>query len=330
MGNNRFEEYYDVEVKRQYKKIDVLVLYKDNQGQEYALIIEDKTNTSEHSNQIERYKAVIKEDFKNAIINVAYVKTGIIYDVDFRVIVKAFVVELIDILNVIKKYASEESSEILLDYYNCILAINEERENIINLINNGQYSKALEHEYGQYIFLDKVFNNRTKGTKLGKYYIDAENNPEVYIDEIYAGSNLDGTPWTQYCFWGKEYPEQIKNSNEIEYHYLFWRIDHQWEKVGDDQYVPKYYIALRHYDQNAHSKDERLNERKREVYRKFREKADEYTLNNTDIFEQIGVRENYKESDLLFIPVNNILNMNFEDVKQLLLDITKSMKEVIK
>ena len=43
----------EIEIKRQVKKIDVLVLLKKSKK---AYIIEDKTYTSEHSDQINKYK----------------------------------------------------------------------------------------------------------------------------------------------------------------------------------------------------------------------------------------------------------------------------------
>ena len=49
LGENKLSHYDKVTVKRQYNRIDVLVLYESDNNK-YALIIEDKTNTSEHSN----------------------------------------------------------------------------------------------------------------------------------------------------------------------------------------------------------------------------------------------------------------------------------------
>ena len=45
LGDDKQEEYYDVELRCQYEKIDVLVMFKDSLGKQHALIIEDKTNT---------------------------------------------------------------------------------------------------------------------------------------------------------------------------------------------------------------------------------------------------------------------------------------------
>ena len=64
----------EVEIKRQYKKIDVLVLLKKSKK---AYIIEDKTNTFE-SNQITRYKEELEKDakIKENNIKTVYFKTG--------------------------------------------------------------------------------------------------------------------------------------------------------------------------------------------------------------------------------------------------------------
>ena len=56
LGEHKKDIYKEVKVKKQFNKIDVLVLFKDNQDNQYALIIEDKTNTSEHNEQIKKYR----------------------------------------------------------------------------------------------------------------------------------------------------------------------------------------------------------------------------------------------------------------------------------
>jgi hypothetical protein len=48
-----------LEVRRQYKDIDILVLANDD----LALLIEDKTDTGERSDQLRRYLDVIRHDF---------------------------------------------------------------------------------------------------------------------------------------------------------------------------------------------------------------------------------------------------------------------------
>ena len=63
-----------VEVGRQWKNIDIWVEI----NHDTILIIEDKTNTSIHDNQLDRYRAIIEEEYKGKrnIQLFSYVKTG--------------------------------------------------------------------------------------------------------------------------------------------------------------------------------------------------------------------------------------------------------------
>ena len=59
---------------RQWANIDIWAEIND----EYIIIIEDKVNTSEHDNQLERYKKIVKEEYGNNIKPVfIYIKTGL-------------------------------------------------------------------------------------------------------------------------------------------------------------------------------------------------------------------------------------------------------------
>ena len=78
LGENKKDIYKEVKVLKQFNRIDVLVLFKDNQDNQYALIIEDKTNTSEHNEQIEKYKNQLN-DPKMKILDIKiYQKTRFI------------------------------------------------------------------------------------------------------------------------------------------------------------------------------------------------------------------------------------------------------------
>ena len=326
LGKNRPDKYFNVQVKRQYKKIDVLILFNDC----YALIVEDKTNTSEHGDQIARYKKLMNDEYPDRQILTAYVKTGIIYDDDARIIYKAdTVVTLEDLLTALKPYGESAQSDILKDYLEYISTIYAKRVQLRTEIESGNYEHALRTEYGQFSFLDQVFHNRTKGVAVGKYYV-AEDKPDlVYEDFVYSGTNNSGAPWTQFCFWAKKYPLQLTDKGIYEYQYLFWRIDCNWvradKKDPDSAYVPEYYIALRHYDENAKVND-KTRERKREAYQVFRERCVNFEEKYPELFKKIGVRENYKESDLLFIPLYNIRKLPFWAIKELMTEITGTFR----
>lgn len=333
-------QYFDVEVRSQYEKIDVLVMFKDGMGSPHALIIEDKTNTFEHGNQMLRYKEKILEKtttdvnlkaYENPEVHLVYIKTGVMYDEDIRMVGKgATVIDLDTLLEVVSRYAQLGVSEILSNFNAYIQGIKNSRVAIETQIENGHYESALQDSYGQFFFLNKIFNNRSKGTKIGTRYVEHKSNDPIFVDNIYSGTNNGGTPWTQYCFWGDKYPRNYIDKNENEYHYLFWRIDCKWRKNivdGKSEWRPYFYIALRHYDEHAHSGVSYLDERKRFVYRKLRAHADKEHEKRPQLFTKIGVRENYKESDLLFIPIGKIEHMGFDEIRELLSDITDSFNE---
>jgi hypothetical protein len=65
-------KYSEIKVERQYKKIDVLMLING----EIAIIIEDKTNTKDHSGQLERYRRIVAKAFPGYDVAPIYLKTG--------------------------------------------------------------------------------------------------------------------------------------------------------------------------------------------------------------------------------------------------------------
>lgn len=67
-------EIHSVNVRRQWKNIDVCVEINDNG----FLIIEDKTSTSAHDGQLERYKMCVEDEYKKSRENLyfTYLKTG--------------------------------------------------------------------------------------------------------------------------------------------------------------------------------------------------------------------------------------------------------------
>ena len=331
LGENKEDYYCDVKIFRQYEKIDVLVMFKDEKGKSHALIIEDKTNTSEHGDQMQRYEKKLKEKipqdeslkaYVNPEIHLAYVKTGIMYDADIRMVDKgANVVDIDMLLKVIYPFAVLDISEILIYFYEYIESIKNGRLNTEEQIKNGDYELALYDRYGQFYFLDKIFENRSKYKEVGELYDGMEKNEIVYTDHIYAGTNRGGSPWIEYAFWKEKYPINYLVPFVNEYHSLFWRVDCKWDKI---EYKHRFYIALRHYDDNARSSKEYINERKKFVYRKLRVVADKIAAENPEHFTKIGVRENYKESDLLFIYIDKISDMNLEEISIYLNEITKT------
>jgi len=65
-------EYQKIEIIKQYENIDVLCIIND----EYSIIIEDKTNTKNHSDQLKRYFDKVSKNFSKTKVLPIYFKTG--------------------------------------------------------------------------------------------------------------------------------------------------------------------------------------------------------------------------------------------------------------
>jgi hypothetical protein len=65
-------EYWSIEVRTQWKGIDVLLVVNGDT----AIIIEDKTDTKDHSGQLARYKKAVADEFPKDRIAAVYLKTG--------------------------------------------------------------------------------------------------------------------------------------------------------------------------------------------------------------------------------------------------------------
>lgn len=65
-----------VTYKSQENNIDILALITDTSGKQYAVIIEDKTDTCAHDNQLVRYSKYVKKKYKDWELHCVYLKTG--------------------------------------------------------------------------------------------------------------------------------------------------------------------------------------------------------------------------------------------------------------
>ena len=66
------EEIVVTEIRQQYEKVDVLFIVNDK----YVVIVENKTHSGEHSNQLERYKKAIEKKYGNLEQRRLFFKTG--------------------------------------------------------------------------------------------------------------------------------------------------------------------------------------------------------------------------------------------------------------
>lgn len=101
---------------RQYKSIDVLITVNDK----YKVIIEDKTFTSDHDNQLLRYIETVTKDFPNHKVIGIYYKTGFQSDLSNVRNANYSICDREKILAVLSKYIRETSNDIFKDYYDYI------------------------------------------------------------------------------------------------------------------------------------------------------------------------------------------------------------------
>jgi len=79
--NSLFDKFHDIETPKQYNSIKIYKQYKNIDvfcviNNEYAIIIEDKTDTKNHSGQLEKYFEQINKKFDKSKILPIYFKTG--------------------------------------------------------------------------------------------------------------------------------------------------------------------------------------------------------------------------------------------------------------
>jgi hypothetical protein len=72
LTNNQISHIENVIVKKQVKHLDILCVINDK----YAILIEDKVNTKNHSNQLEKYYIDAKKKYEEKNIYPIYLKTG--------------------------------------------------------------------------------------------------------------------------------------------------------------------------------------------------------------------------------------------------------------
>lgn len=222
-------------------KIDVLLIINNS----IAIIIEDKTFTSIHSNQIKRYAVGLKQIFENngsplSDIITVFWKTGHYYDLD-KVTVANVKINSKDVKELIEPYINE--SEILEDYYYNLLELikwyDDHKNYWLPISENSQTLNITDHYIAQYTLMREIFPEY-----LWKQIPERE--CEEY--QVYSGSSF-GRPWTELVIkWGA-----YKNDDEYS---IFWRID-------TDSKGP--YISLRLYE--VYPKDKLA--RHKELYSKL-------------------------------------------------------------
>ena len=231
----------EVEIKRQYKKIDVLVLLKKSKK---AYIIEDKTNTFE-SNQITRYKEELEKDakIKENNIKTVYFKTGFWFSDDelVKTDIKISRKKFIDILD---KY--REKNQILDDYSEYFDRVTKQEEKEKNyLISEEEFSQKKYCELNiawsaisQYDILEKKIFPDTRGENLTE-------NKRTYSVFWRVDSKDKIGPYISINFYTEHSKGDIKpRCREDEYIKLKDKI----RKIIDDNFIKLEEVECRFYD----------------------------------------------------------------------------------
>ena len=106
-------------VERQIDNIDVL-LTVDCEGVIYKIIVEDKTYTSEHDNQLKKYKKDLEDKYKDEGVKVkgVYYKTGFQSDLSSVDEAEYEKIGRKEILELMKPYTEKTNNQIFINYYN--------------------------------------------------------------------------------------------------------------------------------------------------------------------------------------------------------------------
>ena len=304
-----------VVIRRQFKHMDVLALVVYSDQTVDALVIEDKVNTSEHDDQIQKYLTElgnlldslsiedgrnkdIEEDLKKIVRNeytleacncfVAYVKTGFFSDADWDTVkrerklrekpIPVLAVSAEDLVKVVDTYVHD--SEIVSMYSTYL---HEEFLDKANL-----YERALTEgtdletllkttEVVPYYFLRILFDGETA---LGIGHRMWE--PRTGGDGsrvIKSSHNIGGGRWSHIKFWRRP----LEWGDET-HPYLFWRIDTDGNGL---------YLALRYYDESG--RDNGLN--REETFLRLQEIIREtYGVLKRDIE---GLKASFKDKEAL-------------------------------
>ena len=266
-------------------KIDILLIVENK----YAVIIEDKTYTSEHGEQLIRYKKLLLNisdgikrnsniplELKDEDIITVYLKTGFHYHNDRKVKVDVRIDGNI-LYDILKDYMN--CSEILEAY--CInLDTRLKWYDYIRgkLKYEHNFQDTLCHQYGQYVFLESIF-------------------PEEFR-EFRHGSSF-GRPWTNCGIFYVDYDEEINGSSEC---VVFYRIDRKGSR---------YYISLRQYEDFYDRKIEAMVARKKRVFYILRDTFKEIKDELVELDATLGGNNGaYKESEFGIFYIEGKNNYN--------------------
>ena len=286
MGEGTVEKGQTLRTIQQFYKTDILVCLA---GKNRVILVEDKTDTSEHGEQLRRYReqlAKLSEEERqlcgideNVEVRTVYFKTGFFYDAD-RCVKEDIKITGKEFLQCLAPYRGKSE---ILDAYRSFL------------------ERKLEQQARAADFLQEP--QRLKDSAIAQHTLMRMIFPEALwkqgsvLYEVYHGSSY-GRPWTEMVIAEYNFPASSDGYR------IFWRIDSGREGS---------YLSLRFYDPydktNTMEKQTHL-----EAYRKHRGQIEKICTGHFDAdsvwaWENVrgGYTENYYEASLLTLHLEDIL-----------------------
>lgn len=337
---------------QQVLNIDVLAIIPQYK---LAIIIEDKTSTSEHDNQIRFYtdslKSVFNDKkpwnaysklekvFKRSELNIdcanlsdyhihtVYFKTGYYFDYDWQVAHSESVHNYLTgpmFLDILKNYNDCES-DILKNY----------SEHLKQQLNWCQSVSKIHGRYDdgeQYIKWERITQHGLLQIVFDNENIDGSwlwKDMSVYPNQYSTGTNQGGSPWTNRRFWTRTETDAIWSKPPKSFNpWLFWRVDHDSKGA---------YLSLRYYNNDSTEQGKIIRKR---IYNQLNIMIDrtitkELAQLNT-VYENCIIRPrhgNYYENTLIHIGIDSVLDSWGANKGQpfidLVRDIDKKLKEII-
>jgi hypothetical protein len=222
---------------QQYHKTDVYFQVKlTKYAKSISIIIEDKTNTSHHSNQLERYIECIQHDKikKHDIVGI-YFKTGFIKSVD-RQLPKQYKLVTNTMFN---EFLNTQicSNEIFMEYKSYFNAYQSNFDIAINqAISDTDFDKGLRTMQGQDALIQLIRK-------------DIDNTSVNY------GMNKGGTPWTHLAFYFFNPKSHVDSISLHDFNEKFFlRVDYR--QGPNKKWTP--YLAFRSYCRYGKNENSRI------------------------------------------------------------------------
>lgn len=286
MGEVTVESGQTLQTIQQFYKTDILICLT---GKNRVILVEDKTDSSEHGEQIRRYRermTQLSEEerrlcgiHENVELRTVYFKTGFLYDAD-RLVDADVTITGEAFLQCLTPYQGK--SEILDAYLTFLERKLEQQEREKDFLQEPERlnnSAIAQHTLMRMIFPETLWK---RGSVLY---------------EVYHGSSF-GRPWTEMVIAEYLFPTQ-KDGYRI-----FWRMDSDQDGT---------YLSLRFYDP-YNKKDAAEKQTHVEAYRKHRAQIEaictyEFEPDSMWAWENVrcGHTENYYEASLLTLHLEQVL-----------------------